>query len=283
MQIVKSTAELRQQVRQWRHQGLIVGFVPTMGNLHQGHLSLVEKAKQKADKVIVSIFVNPMQFAPGEDLESYPRTLDQDCQQLDQYQTDLVFCPPLEEIYPCALEDQTRVAVPNITQHHCGSSRPVFFGGITTVVTKLFNLVQPDLAVFGEKDFQQLQVIRKMVHDLCMPIEIIGGELVRESDGLAMSSRNGYLNIHQRSLAPKLRQVLLEAAEKIRTGDVEFDQISEHAKCKLEQLGFKPDYFNIARRNDLEPAGATDKELVILAAAALGQTRLIDNEQIFLQ
>jgi pantoate--beta-alanine ligase len=280
MQSVSEIKSLRSQIKAWRQQGLSIAFVPTMGNLHQGHFSLVEKAKTLADKVVVSIFVNPMQFGANEDLDSYPRTLDADKQGLAEIGTALVFTPSVDVMYPNGLAAQSYVDVPDVSMGYCGGTRPGHFKGVATVVTKLFNMVQPDFACFGEKDFQQLQVIRTMVRDLSMPIEIIGVPTQREVSGLAMSSRNGYLSEQQKDTAKVLYQTLLNAGQSLEQGSKDFAAIELQAKQTLEQAGLKPDYFAIAEKDNLKPATLETKEFVILAAAFLGKVRLIDNLQV---
>ncbi|CCQ11441.1 Pantoate--beta-alanine ligase [Pseudoalteromonas luteoviolacea B = ATCC 29581] len=280
MQTISEIKSLRSQIKAWRQQGLSIAFVPTMGNLHAGHFSLVEKAKTLADKVVVSIFVNPMQFGKNEDLDKYPRTLSDDQRGLAELNTDMVFTPSVEVIYPHGLETQAYVDVPSVSQGFCGASRPGHFVGVATIVTKLFNLVQPDFACFGEKDFQQLAVIRTMVKDLSMPIEIIGVPTKRESNGLAMSSRNGYLTIEEKSTAAILYKTLSDTAMAISTGDRRFDTLIEQAKQAIEAKGLKIDYFGIAERDSLQPAQPTDHHFVILVAAFLGSVRLIDNIQV---
>ncbi|CAM4167249.1 pantoate--beta-alanine ligase [Pseudoalteromonas ostreae] len=277
MQSITEIKSLRSQIKAWRQTGLSVALVPTMGNLHQGHFSLVEKAKNMADKVVVSIFVNPMQFGANEDLDNYPRTLTADKQGLAELGTDMVFTPTVESIYPNGLDAQSFVDVPNISMGYCGGSRPGHFRGVATVVTKLFNLVQPDYACFGEKDYQQLQVIKTMAHDLSIPVEIIGVATSREVSGLAMSSRNGYLSEDQKETATVLFKTLNWSAEQLNSGQRDFDDICLQAKQQLEQAGLKIDYFEIAQRDTLKKATLNDSQLVILAAAFLGPVRLIDN------
>ena len=274
---VHTISALRDQVRQWKKDGLRVALVPTMGNLHDGHLHLVEQAREHADKVVVSIFVNPMQFGEGEDFDSYPRTLEDDSAKLTGVGTDLLFAPSVVEVYPKPQSEQTRIEVPLISDILCGASRPGHFVGVATVVCKLFNMALPDVAVFGEKDFQQLMVIRRMVEDLCIPVEIIGVATVREQDGLARSSRNGYLTPQERKLAPALYRILQETASKISGGKRDYSLLEADANQALLEAGFKPDYFKIRRAEDLTEAATTDNRLVILAAAYLGKARLIDN------
>lgn len=277
MLTVNSCSELRQILQSQKSAGKTVAFVPTMGNLHEGHLTLVDAAKDHASYVVASIFVNPMQFGKNEDIEAYPRTLQKDLDALKEKGCDLVFVPSEREVYPNGVSEETRVEVPSLGRYHCGNSRPGHFVGVATVVTKLFNMVQPDVAVFGQKDFQQLAVIRKMALDLCMPIKIVGTPTSREPSGLARSSRNGYLTEYEREVAAKLYQVLSDSKYKLEKGEDEREVICSTARNTLEAVGFKCDYFNIAHPLTLEPATPSDTELVILVAAQLGTTRLIDN------
>lgn len=278
MKVVHSIAEVQDVVSVQRSKKLRIGFVPTMGNLHDGHLSLVRKAKEVCDYVVVSIYVNPLQFGPNEDYGSYPRTMEQDQQLLIEHGVDLLYSATTQEIYPDGSDNHTHVTVDVLDGMHCGSTRPAFFRGIATVVTKLFNIVRPDVAVFGEKDFQQLTIIRKMVVDLCMPVEIIGAPIARETSGLAMSSRNGYLSKEEREvIAPVLYQCLSEAREAIKAGERDYDMIRRNAFARLAEAGFKPDYFNVCNTETLLPATHNEQALVILAAGHLGKARLIDN------
>jgi len=251
-----------------------------MGNLHEGHLELVRKARALCDIVVVSIFVNPLQFGANEDLNSYPRTMTADEEKLYREGTDIIYAPGVKEIYPEGMAAQTQVQVPELADTLCGSSRPGHFNGVTTVVTKLFNIVQPDQAVFGEKDFQQLSIIRKMVVDLCMPIEIVGVPTSRDEDGLARSSRNGFLNSEERRVAPLIHQTLISCREAIACGFDNFLQLESHARMKLLQAGFEPDYFAIRDARTLQAVTEETEEIAILAAARLGSTRLIDNVRI---
>lgn len=280
MQTVSNVSQLRSKIKSWKQQGLTVAFVPTMGNLHAGHFSLVDKAKQIADKVVVSIFVNPMQFGKNEDLDKYPRTLQSDQNGLIEHGADLLFTPTVETIYPKGLEAQSYIDVPGVSEGHCGASRPGHFRGVATIVNKLFNLVQPDIACFGEKDFQQLAVIRTMVEDLSMPIEIIGVATKREESGLAMSSRNGYLTEAEKQQASALYQILLNAEKALKTGEQSLEAITQHAKLDIEKHGFTLDYFNICNAKTLKLATQDDTQLVILVAAFLSNVRLIDNLQV---
>ncbi len=275
MRIVNTVSELRDAVRAWRSTGQSVALVPTMGNLHAGHLALVNEAKKKADRVVVSIFVNPTQFGVGEDFETYPRTEHEDRQQLKALGADLLFQPAVSEVY--AADAKTVVSVAGLSEWYCGAFRPGHFDGVATVVCKLFNMVQPGVALFGLKDFQQLTVIRTMVRDLNIPVEIVGVETVREVSGLAMSSRNGYLTAEEKTIAAKLYQSLCDARDAVLAGQQSFQQIECRALLFLRESGFTPDYFSLCRASDLKKAGADDRELVLLAAARLGKTRLIDN------
>jgi pantoate--beta-alanine ligase len=274
---VKTVRELRAAVARARSEGKRIGLVPTMGNLHAGHVALVSKAAQRADFVVASIFVNPLQFGAGEDLDNYPRTLAADQEKLLAAGCNLLFAPSVEEIYPDGMAGQTLVSVPGVSEGLCGASRPGHFDGVATVVTKLFNMVQPDLAIFGEKDFQQLAVIRKLVRDLNLPIQILGEPIVRAADGLALSSRNGYLSAEQRAVAPQLYRVLSELASALRSGRTDHAALLAEAAAQLSAAGFAPDYLEIRNPLTLRPATAADRQLVILAAARLGTTRLIDN------
>ena len=267
---------LRAQVESWRRGGN-VAFVPTMGNLHAGHLSLVRVARQLADRVVVSIFVNPLQFGVGEDFEKYPRTLERDMAMLEGEGTDLLFAPPLDVMYAKPQDQQTRVEVPGLSSLLCGACRPGHFVGVSTVACKLFNMVQPDIAVFGKKDFQQLMVIRRMVEDLAMPVRVVGVETMRESDGLAMSSRNGYLSTEERAIAPVLHRVLSGIAARLREGDDDYAGLQVQATRELEENGFGPDYVAIRKSDDLGEPEPGEARLVVLAAAYLGKARLIDN------
>lgn len=277
MQTVNSIAGIRGQVAAWREAGEKVAFVPTMGNLHQGHLTLVARARELADRVVVSIFVNPLQFGAGEDLDAYPRTPEQDAEKLKQAGVDLLFLPEEREVYPRGREGVSFVEVPGISDLLCGASRPGHFRGVATVVCKLFNIVQPDLACFGQKDFQQLAVLRRMVDDLNLPVEMVGVETVREDDGLAMSSRNGYLTPQERAIAPALYRSLKALAERLKKGETDYACLEQAGRETLLQSGLQPDYLAIRRVDDLlEPKG-DEAELVILVAAYLGRARLIDN------
>ena len=278
---------LRQQIKTWRSQGLTIAFVPTMGNLHAGHISLITEAHKHAHKVVASIFVNPMQFGANEDIGNYPKTLADDQQKLIAENTDLLFTPTPSIIYPQGLDKQTFVEVPNVSSGYCGESRPGHFRGVSTIVCKLFNLVQPDVACFGLKDYQQVQVIQTMVEDLSMPIEIVSVATSREVSGLALSSRNGYLTAEQKALAPNLYKNLQWLEHKIRSAPAENTTDHYAALCKqateqINQAGLRTDYLHICHAQTLQPATAQDKKLVILAAAHCGKARLIDNLQVML-
>ena len=267
-------------MKEWRRAGLKIALVPTMGNLHEGHLTLVREARRRAERVVVSIFVNPMQFGPKEDYRSYPRTLEQDTDMLVREGVDLLFAPDVATVYPSGQEAQTRVEVPGLSDILCGAVRPGHFVGVATVVCKLLNMVQPDLALFGEKDLQQLTVLRHMVADLCMPVEVLGVATVREPDGLAMSSRNQYLDPEQRRLAPTLYRTLRNLAERVRSGERHFRRLEREAGETLAEAGFTPDYVSIRRLTDLGEANTDDRELVVVAAVRLGVARLIDNLRV---
>ncbi|GFM67789.1 pantoate--beta-alanine ligase [Pseudomonas cichorii] len=276
MNTVKTVLDLRAAVARARSEGKRIALTPTMGNLHSGHAALVTRASQRADFVVATIFVNPLQFGPNEDLASYPRTLDADKEKLLEAGCNLLFTPSVEEMYPHGMADQTLVSVPHLSEGLCGASRPGHFDGVATVVSKLFNMVQPDLAVFGEKDFQQLAVIRALVRDLNMPIQIIGEPTVRAADGLALSSRNGYLSEEQRAKAPALYRVLSTVADGIRRNEA-INSLIDIGKKTLEAEGFRIDYLEVREATSLRPATGQDRDLVILVAAFLGKTRLIDN------
>jgi len=277
MEILPTTADLRARVRAWRAHSERIAFVPTMGNLHAGHLKLVRHARSLAARVVVSIFVNPMQFGPGEDYATYPRTLEADTAALAKADADLVFVPAVTEIYAQNMENTTRVVVPGLSEILCGEFRPGFFTGVATVVTRLFNLVEPDLAVFGEKDYQQLILIRRMTSELCLPVEIEGVATEREPDGLAMSSRNGYLTSGERAVAPVLYRTLSEVKSAVEQGAGAYPALEGTAMRTLAGAGFRPDYVSIRRAVDLAEPGGGDRALRVLAAAWLGDARLIDN------
>lgn len=277
MQIISDVPGMRDQLSACRTRDQRIAFVPTMGNLHPGHLKLVSGARQLADVVVVSIFVNPMQFGPGEDFDRYPRTPAEDQSLLEALGVDFLFQPTVETMYPDTPERATYVEVPRISDILCGKHRPGHFRGVATVVNRLFNIVQPDVAVFGKKDYQQLAVIRKMVSDLAIPVEIVGIDTVRESDQLAMSSRNGYLTGEQRKIAPTLYATLDSIRSLIiSVGEIP-DDIEKQGLKRLKAAGFEPDYVSVRRQSDLRVPETGDTELVILAAAYLGKTRLIDN------
>ncbi|ECM3113575.1 pantoate--beta-alanine ligase [Salmonella enterica subsp. enterica serovar Enteritidis] len=282
MLIIETLPLLRQHIRRLRQEGKRVALVPTMGNLHDGHMKLVDEAKARADVVIVSIFVNPMQFDRPDDLVRYPRTLQEDCEKLNKRKVDYVFAPAVEEIYPQGLEGQTYVDVPGLSTMLEGASRPGHFRGVSTIVSKLFNLIQPDIACFGEKDFQQLALIRKMVADMSYDIEIVGVPIIRAKDGLALSSRNAYLTAEQRKIAPDLYNVMNSIAEKLIAGNRELQEIIAIAEQELNEKGFRADDIQIRDADTLQELTETSKRAVILAAAWLGQARLIDNQSVTL-
>ncbi|EGQ2043818.1 pantoate--beta-alanine ligase [Escherichia coli] len=283
MLIIETLPLLRQQIRRLRMEGKRVALVPTMGNLHDGHMKLVDEAKARADVVVVSIFVNPMQFDRPEDLARYPRTLQEDCEKLNKRKVDLVFAPSVKEIYPNGTETHTYVDVPGLSTMLEGASRPGHFRGVSTIVSKLFNLVQPDIACFGEKDFQQLALIRKMVADMGFDIEIVGVPIMRAKDGLALSSRNGYLTAEQRKIAPGLYKVLSSIADKLQAGERDLDEIITIAGQELNEKGFRADDIQIRDADTLLEVSETSKRAVILVAAWLGDARLIDNKMVELE
>ncbi|MDL9537343.1 pantoate--beta-alanine ligase [Escherichia coli] len=280
MLIIETLPLLRQQIRRLRMEGKRVALVPTMGNLHDGHMKLVDEAKARADVVVVSIFVNPMQFDRPEDLARYPRTLQEDCEKLNKRKVDLVFAPSVKEIYPNGTETHTYVDVPGLSTMLEGASRPGHFRGVSTIVSKLFNLVQPDIACFGEKDFQQLALIRKMVADMGFDIEIIGVPIMRAKDGLALSSRNGYLTAEQHKIAPGLYKVLSSIADKLQAGERDLDEIIAIAGQELNEKGFRADDIQIRDADTLLEVSENSKRAVILVAAWLGDARLIDNKMV---
>ena len=282
MQIIHTISELRQKINAQKLAGKVIAFVPTMGNLHQGHLKLVEKAQTEADVVVCSIFVNPLQFGEGEDFDKYPKTLEADAQKLSQLGCDIVFAPSVDEMYPESSgqgRDQSQVIVPGISDILEGTSRPGHFTGVATVVAKLFNMVQPDKAIFGEKDYQQLLVIKRFVKELCFPVEILSHPIVRENNGLAMSSRNGYLSNEQKQQASAIYQTLQSVAEQLQSGVTDYQQLEQQASDRLNQKGFRTDYIKIKGADLSEPVVQSHK-LVILVAAYLEGTRLIDNLQV---
>jgi len=277
---VTTIAAVREHVHGWRREGLRIAFVPTMGNLHAGHVSLIEAARRHGQRFIASIFVNPMQFGPNEDFAHYPRTPREDERMLSDAGCSLMFMPDVAEIYPNGAERATRVEVPVLSRVLEGEFRPGHMEGVSTVVAKLFHIVEPDVAVFGEKDFQQLTVIRRMVAELCMPVEIVGAPTVRHADGLAMSSRNQYLTPAERALAPKIYEALQVAAARLQAGDTDFTGIERAGFQALERAGFQSEYFSVRQAHDLSTATAAARHLVILTAARIGKARLIDNVQV---
>ncbi len=275
MQIIKNVCDLRELIKAWRTAGETIAFVPTMGNLHAGHLQLVTRTKAVANRVVVSIFVNPTQFGVGEDFETYPRTEKEDQEKLIAEGVDVLFLPAVDDIYMS--DARTTVTVAEVSEWYCGASRPGHFAGVATVVCKLFNIVQPDIALFGLKDFQQFTIIKIMVRDLNIPVEIIGVDTVREPSGLAMSSRNGYLTAHEKQVASELYRVLCVTRDAILEGACNYTEVENQAFAALQEVGFKPDYISVCRSRDLTKAAPEDSDLVLLAAARLGKTRLIDN------
>jgi pantoate--beta-alanine ligase len=278
--IIETIPLLRREIRRWRQEGKRVALVPTMGNLHEGHLTLVEEAKARADIVVVSVFVNPMQFDRPDDLARYPRTLQEDCEKLTRLGVDLVFAPSEKEIYPKGLEQQTYIDVPSLSTMLEGASRPGHFRGVSTIVSKLFNLIQPDIACFGEKDFQQLALIRKMVADLSFDIDIVGVPIVRGQDGLALSSRNGYLTPDERRLAPRLYNIMSHLATQLENGERNIDELLEQTAGRLREAGLQPDELFVRDADTLLDVNVDTQTAVILVSAWLGKARLIDNMRV---
>lgn len=277
MQTISTIRDIRNIVKSARQKGQTIGLVPTMGNLHAGHISLITQMQQHADVVITSIFVNPLQFSPNEDYDSYPKTQDADLKQLEQAGNHYVFTPQVTDIYPDGKNSPTKVTVEALDGILCGKSRPTHLTGVATVVAKLFNIIAPDYAIFGLKDYQQLMVIEQITKDLCMPIKILQAPIVRDDNGLALSSRNGYLSAEELEIAPRLHQILNFVKQAIISGETNFRELEKQTMMIVEESGFKPDYFEIRTQNTLKVATNTDHKLAIFAAANLGQTRLIDN------
>ena len=278
MQIFSNVAELRSALAKVRQQGKTIAFAPTMGNLHAGHISLMRQGREHADCVVASIFVNRLQFGPHEDFDKYPRTFEADCAQLREAGVEFLFAPTEADLYP---EPQTYVIEPPDIQFLLeGECRPGHFRGVATVVMKLFQIVQPDVALFGKKDYQQLMVLRNMASQFMLPIKIIGGETVRAEDGLALSSRNGYLSPEERAEAPRLQQILQSIRQAVQAGDRNYESLCKKAAETLNAHGWKTDYISIRRQQDLAPATPSDTDLVIVAASKLGTPRLLDNLEI---
>lgn len=277
MLVVATASELREQLTEWRHNGEHIALVPTMGNLHDGHLGLVELAREYAERTVVSIFVNPTQFEPGADFEDYPRTLRMDQRRLKLAEADLLFVPEVDTLYPFGTKDATVVSVPALTKDLCGTFRPGHFDGVTSVVARLFCLVMPDVAIFGQKDFQQQLVVRRMTEDLGLPVRIVSAPTRREADGLAQSSRNQYLTDKERPIAPLLYRNLQRIAHDLQAGKRNFHELETHAMSALAEAGFSPEYVGIRRAENLQLPDRDTDELVVLAAARLGKARLIDN------
>lgn len=283
MEIVQQASQLRPLLSEYREQGLSYGFVPTMGNLHAGHLALVDAAAAQCDRVVVSIFVNPLQFGPNEDLATYPNTPEDDEKLLAAHGTAILYRPLVDDVYPVGLESQTRIVVPGLSDILCGQSRPGHFSGVATVVNRLFNQVQADKAFFGKKDYQQYRLVRKMVSDLAMNIEVVGIDTIRLDNGLAMSSRNNYLSAAELNQASALYRVIQDVAEHYTADIASNETLLEMELAELKKSGFVPDYLSVRRRSDLKEVQAGDNKLVVLAAAWLGKTRLIDNLEFVLK
>lgn len=283
MQVFHTVKGLRDKLRKHRNNNHTIGFVPTMGNLHEGHLALIKQAKETNDIVVCSIFVNALQFGLNEDWDKYPRTYESDCQKLDQIGCDYLFYPEDAEMYPNGLDTQSRVICPTMTDVLCGASRPGHFEGVTTVVSKLFNIVQPDEAIFGIKDYQQLAVIKRMTEDLCLPVKIIAAPIYREADGLAMSSRNSYITEEERPKVKVLKEVLELIAKQVKAGNLNFTKLELEAKKRIEFEGFRSDYVTISNSKTLQPAAVDDRQITILGAMYTESARLIDNISISLK
>lgn len=277
MKTVRDIETLRALTDGWSQVGETIALVPTMGCLHHGHMSLVQLAAETAERVVVSVYVNPTQFGPAEDYERYPRAFDNDRRRLSRAGVDVMFAPSNDEMYPFGEEAMTRVTVPGLSNILCGDVRPEHFDGVTSVVARLFNIVQPQVAVFGQKDYQQLVIVRRMVADLHMPVRVIAGPTHRDKDGLAQSSRNRYLSERERAVAPALHRALCSARDRIVAGERDFARISGDGLAELESAGFLPEYFEIRRAGDLSPPEPESRYLVVLAAVRLGAARLIDN------
>lgn len=282
MQVFRTISGLRDNLYTHRIRGQSIGFVPTMGNLHDGHLALIKQAKETNDIVVCSIFVNALQFGLNEDWDKYPRTYDSDCAKLDQSDCDYLFFPDDGEMYPNGLDTQSRVICPTMTDVLCGASRPGHFEGVTTVVSKLFNIVQPDEAIFGIKDYQQLAVIKRMSQDLCLPVKIVAAPIHREADGLAMSSRNSYIKKEERPKVKVLKEVLELIAQQIKAGNMDFIKLELEAKKRIQFEGFRADYVTISHSKTLQPAAIDDRQITILGAMYTESARLIDNISICL-
>lgn len=280
MKIFQAPHKIQSEIISLKKSGKRIGLIPTMGNLHRGHLSLFKLAKKQCDVLIASIFVNPMQFGANEDLEQYPRTLEEDIEKLESIDIDYLFTPTNEIIYPLGTKINTSVEVNRLNKRLCGESRPEHFRGVTTVVNILFNILQPDVVVFGKKDYQQYLILSAMVKDLFLPIEIIAGEIIREENGLAMSSRNKFLSAQQKEEASVLRQVILNCAKEIKSGNKQFDALKKKANKALKNKGFNVDYFEICNQEDLEDATITETKLLIAAAAWFGKPRILDNLEV---
>lgn len=283
LQVFREISPLRTELDRYRSEGKRIGLVATMGNLHTGHLELIKLAHQHADIVVASIFVNPLQFGLNEDWDQYPRTFESDVEKLNSEGCHYLFFPTDKEMYPNGMENQTRVFCPTMTDVLCGASRPGHFEGVTTVVTKLFHIVDPDVAIFGEKDWQQLAIIRRMAADLCMRVEIVGAPVARDHDGLALSSRNAFITEEERPKASQLHKSLMWAKDQIEQGNTDFVQIEAQAKQQIIDAGFRPDYFSVCSAQKLEPALDEDRDLAILGALFTSAARLIDNVQVKLR
>lgn len=277
MKKITDISSLRNEIESWRQVGESVALVPTMGNLHKGHVNLFNLAHEHAERVVVSIFVNPTQFGPGDDYAEYPRTLDTDARRLARSDVDVLFSPSTEEIYPEGCEQMTSISVKRLSEMFCGVARPGHFDGVTSVVCRLFNIIAPDVAIFGQKDYQQLLILRRMVSDLHIPVKIIAGQTQREKSGLAMSSRNQYLSEEEQKVAPTIYWSLADCRQQLLDGQRDFDRLEAEGLDRLQAAGLEPEFFAIRKAADLLPPDADSERLVILTGAQLGAARLIDN------
>jgi pantoate--beta-alanine ligase len=280
MDTVTTVADVRARIRAWRSAGERIAFVPTMGNLHAGHMSLLSAARFRADRVVASIFVNPLQFGPADDFLRYPRTPTEDALLLSEAGCDLLFAPTVEQIYPDGGSQPTLITVRGLSEGLCGAFRPGHFEGVATVVAKLFGIVAPDVAIFGEKDFQQFAVISQMTRDLAIPVQVIGAPTVRAPDGLALSSRNRYLSSEERARAPAIHAALLAIARRIGAGEVDFEALEADGRRMLEAQNLKTDYFSVCDAHTLKPPTRLSTDLVVLTAVRMRGARLIDNLQV---
>lgn len=280
MEAVTRIKSVRERIAEWRRQNLTVAFISTMGGLHKGHQALISEAKAKAKRVVVSVFVNPLQFGPDQDFGRYPRTIERDTAVASDSKVDLLFAPTTFEIYPGGFERCTRVDVPELARILKGQFHPTYFEGVATITTKMLQIVQPDLIVMGEKDYQQLVIVRRLVSDLCMPVTIVSVPVVRDHDGLAFGTSNRQMSARERNLAPRLYETLKQLRKRLKDGERDYPALQEAGMKELERAGFEPDYFSIRQSSDLMPPRYDSRELVLLASARIGETRLIDSMRV---